>query len=171
MYFSYILYALYEYLIRLRCHSHGAFELKHLVVDIMHSLHMLDYCLPFTFCLDHFWIADKCDRSGKSFGGNQVWAAYDDDDGMPRFYAMIHVGFSGLENRKSIGVFNSFSHKVKWSKGRKGAIQIHPPKKGDVWALYRNWSFEWNALTANEEIHKYDMVEVLEDYNEQQDAV
>ncbi|XWS51422.1 hypothetical protein CRYUN_Cryun12cG0175000 [Craigia yunnanensis] len=61
---------------------------------------------------------------------------------------------------------NSFSHKVKWSKGRKGAIQRYP-RKGDVWALYRNWSSHWNELTPDEVIHKYDMVEVLEDYNEQ----
>ncbi|KAK8586490.1 hypothetical protein V6N13_010081 [Hibiscus sabdariffa] len=51
------------------------------------------------------------------------------------------------------------------SKGRKGAIQIYP-RKGDVWALYRNWSTDWNELTPDEVIHRYDMVEVLEDYNE-----
>ncbi|XVF49603.1 hypothetical protein PTKIN_Ptkin04bG0026400 [Pterospermum kingtungense] len=142
------------------------------------------------------------DRSEKSFGGNQVWAAYDDDDGMPRFYAMIHsvislkpfkMRMSWLNSKsnlelaplnwigsgfyKTSGDFwigkyevnrslNSFSHRVKWSKGRKGAIQIYP-KKGDVWALYRNWSSDWNELTDDEVIHKYDMVEVLDDYNEQ----
>ncbi|OMO84124.1 hypothetical protein CCACVL1_10990 [Corchorus capsularis] len=61
---------------------------------------------------------------------------------------------------------NSFSHKVKWSKGRKGAIQIYP-RMGDVWALYKNWSSDWNAHTPDEVIHKYVMVEVLEDFNEQ----
>ncbi|KAK9934354.1 hypothetical protein M0R45_021501 [Rubus argutus] len=39
--------------------------------------------------------------------------------------------------------------------------------QGDVWALYRNWSPDWNELTADEVIHKYDMVEVVEDYNEE----
>ncbi|KAB2073037.1 hypothetical protein ES319_A07G057600v1 [Gossypium barbadense] len=142
------------------------------------------------------------DRTEKSFGENQVWAAYDDDDGMPRYYAMIHgvislkpfkVRMSWLNSKsnaelaplnwigsgfyKTSGDFwigkyevnkslNSFSHKVKWSKGRKGAIQIYP-RKGDVWALYRNWSTDWNELTPDEVIHRYDMVEVLEDYNEQ----
>ncbi|XVF49616.1 hypothetical protein PTKIN_Ptkin04bG0027600 [Pterospermum kingtungense] len=142
------------------------------------------------------------DRSEKSFGGNQVWAAYDDDDGMPCFYAMIHnvISLKPLKMRISwlnsksnselapfnwigsgfyktngdfwIGKYevnrslNSFSHMVKWSKSRKGSVQIYP-KKGDVWALYRNWSSDWTALTPAEEIHKYDMVEVLKDYNEQ----
>ncbi|XP_044489560.1 uncharacterized protein LOC123213969 [Mangifera indica] len=142
------------------------------------------------------------DRTERSFGDNQVWAAYDDDDGMPRYYAMIHsvislnpfrMRISWLNSRtntelgplnwvasgfsKTCGDFrvgrheisnslNSFSHKVKWSKGPRGAIRIFP-RKGDVWAVYRNWSPDWNELTADEVIHKYDMVEVLEDYDEE----
>ncbi|KAJ6705096.1 hypothetical protein OIU79_009907 [Salix purpurea] len=141
------------------------------------------------------------DRTERCFGENQVWAAYDDDDGMPRYYAMIHGVISlnpfkmriswlnsktnrelGLLNwvgsgfSKTCGDFrvgryeiynslNSFSHKVRWIKGTRGVIRVYP-RKGDVWALYRNWSPEWNELTADEVIHKYDMVEVLEDYSE-----
>ncbi|KAJ4848994.1 hypothetical protein Tsubulata_009682 [Turnera subulata] len=142
------------------------------------------------------------DRTEKCFGENQVWAAYDDDDGMPRYYAMIHnvislnpfkmriswlnsktnselgsLNWVGSGFSKTCGDFrvgkyeiydslNSFSHKVRWTKGVRGVIHIYP-RKGDVWALYRNWSPEWNELTADEVIHKYDMVEVLEDYNEE----
>ncbi|KAA8540674.1 hypothetical protein F0562_024407 [Nyssa sinensis] len=143
------------------------------------------------------------DRTEKSFGENQVWAAYDDDDGMPRYYALIHsvlskrpfkmriswlntksnselgpINWVGSGFPKTSGDFrigkyevngslNSFSHRVKWIKGARGVIQIFP-RKGDVWALYRNWSPDWNELTPDEVIHKYDMVEVLEDYNEDQ---
>ncbi|XP_052184128.1 uncharacterized protein LOC127796168 [Diospyros lotus] len=143
------------------------------------------------------------DRTERSFAGNQVWAAYDDDDGMPRFYAMIHkvisfkpfkmriswlnsktnsefgaIGWIGSGFYKTCGEFrmgkhkftgslNSFSHQVKWAKGPRGTVCIYP-KKGDVWALYRNWSVDWNVHTPDEVIHKYDMVEVLEDYNEDQ---
>jgi curved DNA-binding protein CbpA len=142
------------------------------------------------------------DRTERCFGENQVWAAYDDDDGMPRYYAMIQSVISlnpfkmriswlnsktnselGLLNwvgsgfSKTCGDFrvgryeiynslNSFSHKVRWIKGTGGVIRVYP-RKGDVWALYRNWSPEWNELTADEVIHKYDMVEVLEDYSEE----
>ncbi|XP_057972517.1 uncharacterized protein LOC131160677 [Malania oleifera] len=142
------------------------------------------------------------DRTEKSFSGNQVWAAYDDDDGMPRYYAMIHgvvsrkpfkmriswlnsksnnelapINWIGSGFPKTSGDFrigkheinnslNSFSHMVKWAKGARGVIQIYP-SKGDVWALYRNWSPDWNELTPDEVIHKYDMVEVLEDYTEE----
>ncbi|XP_007038974.2 PREDICTED: uncharacterized protein LOC18605728 [Theobroma cacao] len=143
------------------------------------------------------------DRSESSFGDDQVWAAYDDDDGMPRFYARIHkvislkpfkMKISWLNSRsssefglldwigsgfsKTCGEFrsgrheisetlNAFSHKVQWSKGNRGVIRIFP-SKGDVWALYRNWSPDWNEQTPDELIHKYDMVEVLNDYNEEQ---
>jgi curved DNA-binding protein CbpA len=142
------------------------------------------------------------DRTERSFGDNQVWSAYDDDDGMPRYYAMIHsvislnpfkMRISWLNSKtnselgplnwvgsgflKTCGDFrigkheinnslNSFSHKVRWTKGTRGVICIYP-RKGDVWALYRNWSPDWNELTTDEVIHRYDMVEVLEDYNEE----
>lgn len=142
------------------------------------------------------------DRTDRCFGDNQVWAAYDDDDGMPRYYATIHnvisvnpfkmriswlnsktnselgpLNWVGSGFSKTCGDFrvgksefnnslNSFSHKVKWTKGTRGAIRIFP-RKSDVWALYRNWSPDWNELTADDVIHKYDMVEVLEDYDEE----
>lgn len=145
------------------------------------------------------------DRTEMSFGANQVWAAYDEDDGMPRYYAMIQsvislkpfkMRISWLNSKsnselapinwvasgfpKTSGDFwrgkyevydtlNSFSHKVSWAKGTRGAIQIYP-RKGEVWALYRNWSADWNEYTPDEVIHQYDMVEVVDDYNEKTGA-
>ncbi|KAF2301066.1 hypothetical protein GH714_019803 [Hevea brasiliensis] len=143
------------------------------------------------------------DRTESAFSDDQVWAAYDEDDGMPRYYARIHkvislkpfkMRISWLNSRsnsefssvdwvasgfpKTCGDFragrheitdtlNSFSHKVKWTKGTRGVICILPGK-GDVWALYRNWSSDWDENTPDEVIHQYDMVEVLDDYNEEQ---
>ncbi|KAG5031915.1 hypothetical protein GLYMA_06G169500v4 [Glycine max] len=142
------------------------------------------------------------DRIENAFGENQVWAAYDNDDGMPRYFCLIHdviskkplnmriswlnaksndelapikwvsSGFpktSGdfrIGKRVSYSTLNSFSHRVKWTKGSRGIVHIYP-KKGDVWALYRNWSLDWNEFTDDEIIQKYDMVEVLEDYSEE----
>ncbi|XP_068655964.1 uncharacterized protein [Aristolochia californica] len=142
------------------------------------------------------------DRSEICFEPNQVWAAYDDDDGMPRFYALIQrvvslkpfkMRFSWLNSKtnselgplnwvasgfaKTCGEFrvgryedcnsvNIFSHKVSYERGVRGVVKVFP-RKTDVWALYRNWSFDWNENTPEDVIHKYDMVEVLEDYSEQ----
>lgn len=144
-----------------------------------------------------------CDRTEKAFKGDQVWATYDDDDGMPRYYALIqkvistkpfkarisfltsksNVEFGPLDwvSRgfpKTCGDFrvgryvvankiNIFSHMVKWEKGFRGVIKVLP-RKGDIWALYRNWHPNWCELTSDDVIHKYEMVEVLEDYNEDQ---
>ncbi|KAJ7965380.1 DnaJ domain [Quillaja saponaria] len=141
------------------------------------------------------------DCTETSFSEDQVWAAYDDDDGMPRYYARIRVvnslkpfrmRISWLNSRsnselgpvnwvesgfsKTCGYFrtgrrettenlNSFSHKVRWMRGTHGVVCIFPGK-GDVWALYSNWSPDWNKDTPHEVRHKYDMVEVLDDFNE-----
>ncbi|KAI3442832.1 J domain-containing protein [Psidium guajava] len=143
------------------------------------------------------------DRSESSFEVDQVWASYDDDDGMPRFYAKIQkvisrkpfkIQISWLNSKssdefgpldwigsgfiKTCGEFrvgrpetsralNAFSHRVVWTKGLRGVISI-VPRKGQIWALYRNWSSNWNEHTPDEIRHKYDVVEVLEDYNEEQ---
>ncbi|KAL1827299.1 hypothetical protein DCAR_0206462 [Daucus carota subsp. sativus] len=140
------------------------------------------------------------DRTKESFAENQVWAVYDEDDGMPRLYALIRKASrrssklqvswlnsagnmeaellkwidSGFHQtcgdfciqKKQISInLNSFSHRVTgWTK-KANLFQIFP-KKGDVWALYKNWSPEWNKHTTEEEKHKYEMVEVLSDYDE-----
>ncbi|KAK3154181.1 hypothetical protein QOZ80_2BG0187280 [Eleusine coracana subsp. coracana] len=62
---------------------------------------------------------------------------------------------------------NIFSHKVNWTKGPRGIIKI-TPKKGDTWALYRNWSSDWNELTPDDVIYKYEIVEVIDDFTEEQ---
>ncbi|ERN10610.1 hypothetical protein AMTRI_Chr10g227430 [Amborella trichopoda] len=56
-----------------------------------------------------------------------------------------------------------FSHVVCGEKGRKGFFRICP-RKGDVWALYRHWSSEWDESTQDEVRRQYDLVEVLDDY-------
>ncbi|GAA0143719.1 hypothetical protein LIER_04332 [Lithospermum erythrorhizon] len=47
------------------------------------------------------------DRSENSFGDNEVWSAYDDDDGMPRFYALINKVISRKPFKVKLAWLNS----------------------------------------------------------------
>ncbi|XP_071706325.1 uncharacterized protein [Rutidosis leptorrhynchoides] len=101
------------------------------------------------------------DRSEKCFEEGQVWAAYCDDDEMPRTYAMIEKvitltpfkmkicwynlkpEYSGAYGEFKAGKHetvsspNYFSHKANFTKRENGSVWVFP-KKGDVCALYRN---------------------------------
>ncbi|XP_057431104.1 uncharacterized protein LOC130723972 [Lotus japonicus] len=143
------------------------------------------------------------DRSEECFRPKQIWALYDEEDGMPRLYCLIrevisfnpfkvHISYLGSKTdsefgsvnwidsgfTKSCGNFralhsdvvnqvNIFSHVLSRTKvGRGGCIRMYP-SCGDIWAIYRNWSTEWNRSTPDEVRHQYDMVEVLDDYSEE----
>lgn len=143
------------------------------------------------------------DRSEECFKSKQIWALYDEDDGMPRLYCLIRdvisvkpfkIYISYLSSKsdtefgsvnwldsgftKSCGKFrvfhsetidqvNIFSHLLSREKaGRGGCVRIYP-RSGDIWAVYRNWSPDWNRTTPDEVRHQYEMVEVLEDYSEE----
>ncbi|KAK6918737.1 DnaJ domain [Dillenia turbinata] len=142
------------------------------------------------------------DRSEDCFKPKQIWAIYDEEDGMPRLYCLIrevisvkpfkiHITYLNSKTdaefgsvnwidsgfTKSCGNFrawnsdvveqvNIFSHVLNGEKaGRGGCVRIYP-KSGDIWAVYRNWSPEWNRSTPDEVRHQYEMVEVLDDYSE-----
>jgi curved DNA-binding protein CbpA len=142
------------------------------------------------------------DRTENHIEADQVWAIYDDDDGMPRFYARIKnvisrskfkvkmVWLEAVSNEEKTltkwvddgfyqgcglfrqgksannDVLNIFSHVVAWEKGPRGIIKIIP-QKGDVWALYREWSSTWDEDTPSEVKHKYEMVEIVNDFVEE----
>ncbi|KAK4279111.1 hypothetical protein QN277_016866 [Acacia crassicarpa] len=143
------------------------------------------------------------DRSEQCFKPKQIWALYDEEDGMPRLYCLIrevisvnpfkiHISYLNSKTdsefgpanwiesgfTKSCGNFrayhsdvvdqvNIFSHVLSREKaGRGGCIRIYP-RCGDIWAVYRNWSYDWNRSTPNEVRHQYEMVEVLDDYSEE----
>lgn len=142
-------------------------------------------------------------RSEECFKPKQIWALYDEEDGMPRLYCLIRqiisvkpfkIYISYLSSKtdtefgsvnwldcgftKSCGNFrvfhseivehvNIFSHLLgKEKAGRGGCVRIYP-RSGDIWAVYRNWSQDWNRTTPDEVRHQYEMVEVLDDYSEE----
>ncbi|CAO2181889.1 unnamed protein product [Urochloa humidicola] len=140
------------------------------------------------------------DHPESAFQSDQVWAMYDEEDGMPRYYALIRkvlsthpfkarlaylkandcyefgssdwisYGYSKTCGEFKVGAsegtdqVNIFSHKVKCEKGPGGIIRIFP-NKGDIWALYQNWSPDWDQFTPDDAMYKYELVEVIDSYN------
>ncbi|CAM9000121.1 unnamed protein product [Rhodiola kirilowii] len=143
-------------------------------------------------------------RLEQCFQAKQIWALYDEEDGMPRLYCMIrqvisldpfkmHITYLNSKTSsefgsvnwveagftKSCGKFkamhsdivdqvNIFSHVLseEIKAGRGGCVRIYP-KTGDIWAIYRNWSPDWDSSTPHEVRRQYNMVEVVADYSEE----
>ncbi|GLJ53984.1 hypothetical protein SUGI_1154500 [Cryptomeria japonica] len=46
-----------------------------------------------------------------------------------------------------------------------GFVKIFP-RKGSVWAIYRNWQSDWDENTPQDVRHEYEIVEVITDFTE-----
>ncbi|KAI3967449.1 hypothetical protein MKX01_012259 [Papaver californicum] len=136
------------------------------------------------------------DKSEECFAFDQMWAIFDDLDGMPRFYARINKVYSpfkvdltwlefvagdpnetawkrsGLpvacgkfkhEKTDTIEDIGTFSHKIVWEKGVRNTYKIYP-RKGETWALYKNWNSKWSSDSDNHREYEYEFVVVLSDY-------
>ncbi|XP_019095614.1 PREDICTED: uncharacterized protein LOC104761045 [Camelina sativa] len=94
-------------------------------------------------------------------------------DEEPATMNWVDSGFSKTSGRFSIGerinttALKLFSHRLKCTKDAEGFIHIYPTK-GDVWALYTNWSPSWgdeDDWDDEEDRNEYDIVEVVEDFD------
>ncbi|KAI3703717.1 hypothetical protein L1987_73911 [Smallanthus sonchifolius] len=136
-------------------------------------------------------------RKEESFSVGQIWACYDTEDAMPRFYAIIKKISPGFKlqiqwlkpdpvitNEKkwvdeelpvSCGRYKhekldksqdilSFSHLVTWEAGQKAKTVNIIPRKGDTWAIFKNWSMNWKY--DEERKYEYKFVEILSDFDE-----
>ncbi|XP_008776154.1 uncharacterized protein LOC103696336 [Phoenix dactylifera] len=137
-------------------------------------------------------------RNPDQFAVDQIWAVYDNLDGMPRFYARIrHVDepdfklrFTWLEHDPrnedemawsdeelpvACGNFRlgksevtedrlMFSHVISWKKGRKRNSYDICPRKGEVWALFKDWDVGWSSDPDSHRLYEYEIVEVVSDF-------
>uniref|UniRef100_A0A0D9XTH9 DUF3444 domain-containing protein n=1 Tax=Leersia perrieri TaxID=77586 RepID=A0A0D9XTH9_9ORYZ len=58
-----------------------------------------------------------------------------------------------------------FSHIVSWTKGKRRNIYEVYPTKGEVWALYKDWSIQWNSDADSHRCNEYEVVEVMSDFS------
>lgn len=137
----------------------------------------------------------------KKFVVNQIWALYDNLDGMPRFYGRIRnvstesgfkVKYTWLEHKPineaeaawsdeelPVGCGNYilgetettddrlvFSHMVLFEKEKKkGSSYVILPRKGEVWAVFKDWDIKWSQETNKKRNYEYEIVEVLTDFS------
>ncbi|KAI3954257.1 hypothetical protein MKW98_018081 [Papaver atlanticum] len=155
----------------------------------------------------------EIDKREECFAVGQLWAVYDNFDGMPRLYARIDkvglfvysktqkaslpsfkVYLTWLDaspdcaddivwNKKGLPIacgkfkhgvagtlsdISVFSHQVVWRKGNTSKTCIIYPRKGETWALFKNWNVvKWSSDPNNHRNFDYEYVEVLSDYTEQ----
>ncbi|MCE5165884.1 hypothetical protein HAX54_012863 [Datura stramonium] len=57
----------------------------------------------------------------------------------------------------------TFSHLVQCKKGKRGAFIVYP-RKGETWALFKNWNIGWSSDPGKYSHYKYEIVEVLSDF-------
>uniref|UniRef100_A0A7C9E752 J domain-containing protein n=1 Tax=Opuntia streptacantha TaxID=393608 RepID=A0A7C9E752_OPUST len=59
-----------------------------------------------------------------------------------------------------------FSHLVSWEKGSsRDSVKIYP-RKGETWALFKNWDAKWYEISEKERKYEYEFVEVLSEYDD-----
>ncbi|KAI3931051.1 hypothetical protein MKW92_045293 [Papaver armeniacum] len=65
---------------------------------------------------------------------------------------------------------DTFSHRIEWAKRtKKGSYSIYP-RKGETWALFKDWNVKWDSDPVNHRKYNYEYVEVLSDYQKKSGA-
>ncbi|XP_022740699.1 uncharacterized protein LOC111292534 [Durio zibethinus] len=54
-----------------------------------------------------------------------------------------------------------FSHLIYWEKGTCRDTYKIFPRKGETWALFKDWNIKWSADTGTDRKYKYEFVEIL----------
>ncbi|KAG2727248.1 hypothetical protein I3760_01G149800 [Carya illinoinensis] len=87
------------------------------------------------------------DRKQECFAIGQIWAVYDNLDGMPRFYARIKKVLSP-----------EFKLRITW-------LEPEPDDENEIdWALFKNWDIKWYTEPDQHRKYEYEFVEIMSDY-------
>lgn len=58
-----------------------------------------------------------------------------------------------------------FSHQIAYEKGSGRYTYVIYPRKGEIWALFRDWDINWSADPKKHMKYKFEIVEVLSDFD------
>ncbi|KAI3985962.1 hypothetical protein MKX01_039044 [Papaver californicum] len=140
-------------------------------------------------------------RSEACFASDQMWAMYDDINGMPRCYVRIKKVFSpgfkvlvvcleftstdqveihwsksglpvacGMFKYKKIDKvedIRAFSHRIICENGAAGGTYKIYPRRGETWAIFKNWNINWSSDSESNRDYEYELVEILSDYTKE----
>ncbi|RZC55450.1 hypothetical protein C5167_014304 [Papaver somniferum] len=62
---------------------------------------------------------------------------------------------------------SKFSHRVEWAKILGRCPYVIYPRKGETWAVYKNWDVRWSSDPDNHRNYEYEFAEVHSDYSEE----
>ncbi|KAF5736918.1 hypothetical protein HS088_TW14G01073 [Tripterygium wilfordii] len=83
------------------------------------------------------------------------------DEGLPVACGKFKLGDSEYTEQQQM-----FSHLMDCEKGsQRNAYKVFP-RKGETWALFKNWNIKWKSITDTHQNYEYEFVEILSDYNE-----
>ncbi|XP_057513732.1 uncharacterized protein LOC130795571 isoform X2 [Actinidia eriantha] len=60
----------------------------------------------------------------------------------------------------------TFSHQVYCEKGSSRCSYMIYPRKGETWALFKDWNIRWSSDPENLRMDKFEIVEVISDFDE-----
>lgn len=81
------------------------------------------------------------------------------NEGLP-----VSCGKFNYGNRENSADDSMFSHQVEWKKGSQmDTFEIYP-RRGETWALFKNWDVNWHSDPHGKKGFEYEFVEVLSDY-------
>ncbi|KAL2554059.1 DNAJ heat shock N-terminal domain-containing protein [Forsythia ovata] len=97
-----------------------------------------------------------------------AWLEADPEDEAEKNWASkeLPVGCGRFKREKTQYTSDrlTFSHQVLYEKGKKRGSVVIYPRKGETWALYKDWDMGWSCNEKTPKHFKYEIVEVLSDF-------
>jgi hypothetical protein len=92
----------------------------------------------------------------------------DEDDEVTWYNADLPIacGKFKLANSQKTTDKGMFSHQIQFIKGNEKNSYLVFPKKGETWAIFRNWDVKWSYNPENYLKREFAYVEILSDFTE-----
>ncbi|EOA22999.1 hypothetical protein CARUB_v10003746mg [Capsella rubella] len=106
--------------------------------------------------------------SAPSFGLRITYLEPDPDDEKEILWfeedLPVSVGKFRLANNQNTKVRSRFSHLIQSNEGISNGYFTISPRKGETWALFKNWDINWSSKPDSHRKFEYEFVEILSDY-------